>query len=97
ILDIFTEHTQVIMLEYVTAMNILEVEQMKPLDKLEFNDLHGVDLVLFDCDGVTIERGTYIRESEDELHIKTNVISDRMVEKLNELKEYVNIGFSSGR
>lgn len=70
---------------------------MKPITELTKEQLEAIDIIMFDCDGVTIEKGTEIRETENEFFMRTNTISDRMVEKLNKLKKYYTIGFSSGR
>lgn len=74
---------------------------MKPLSQLTKEDIKEVKIVMFDCDGVTVEKGTELKAKEtntySELYVKTNVISDRMVEKLNRLKKHFIVGFSSGR
>lgn len=70
---------------------------MKPITELTKEQLKEIEIIMFDCDGVTIEKGTIIHETEKEFYMRTNVISDRMVEKLNRLKGYYTIGFSSGR
>lgn len=70
---------------------------MLPITELTKEQLQEVDIIIFDCDGVTIEKGTEIKETENEFFMRTNTITDRMVEKINELKKYYTIGFSSGR
>lgn len=70
---------------------------MKPITELTKEQLEAIDIIIFDCDGVTIEKGTEIRETEHEFFMRTNTITNRMVDKLNRLKEHYTIGFSSGR
>lgn len=59
--------------------------------------LKEIKLVCFDCDGVTVREGTKIKETLDELSVKTFSLSDQMAEKLNRLKKYFTIVFTSGR
>ncbi len=64
--------------------------------------LKKIKLVVLDSDGVTVERGTSIRESETEGHwfadIKTNKISPELSEMINRLKKAgMKIMISSGR
>jgi hydroxymethylpyrimidine pyrophosphatase-like HAD family hydrolase len=72
-------------------------DKMKPITQLAKQELKNIDIIMFDCDGVTIKKGTEIRETETEFYMKTNVITDSMVKKLNALKKHFTIGFSSGR
>lgn len=67
---------------------------MLPLSDL---DVSSVEVVVFDSDGVTIKQGTELIETENMLKVKTNVISDEMVRRINELKKYCTIVVSSGR
>jgi HAD superfamily hydrolase (TIGR01484 family) len=72
----------------------------KPLEELDKNFIkENVKAVAFDLDGVIVETGTFLKQSIDgsELMIKTNKLSKRMEEMLNELKKYVRIIFVSGR
>lgn len=70
---------------------------MKPLKSLTKEDIANIKYIIFDCDGVTCEKGTELKETRTELYIKTKDINDRMVEKLNRLKKHFTVGFSSGR
>lgn len=67
---------------------------MQPLEELQIQDF---DVVVFDSDGVTIEKGTELKESETSLEIHTNVIQPDMVKALNELKKHCIVAISSGR
>ncbi|RLC33339.1 hypothetical protein DRH14_05045 [Candidatus Shapirobacteria bacterium] len=69
----------------------------KNLDELKKEDIVKIKLVCFDCDGVTVEKGTeIIKETEREI-IVTKQISSGLVEKIKELSKYFQISFSSGR
>lgn len=70
---------------------------MKLLTELTANDVKDIKLICFDCDGVTVEKGTEIEETETTLKVKTAVLSDEMLGKLLELKKYFHLNFSSGR
>ena len=67
---------------------------MQRLEELQENDF---DVVVFDSDGVTIRKGTELKETEKSLEIQTNVIEPKMVEALNELKKHCIVAISSGR
>jgi len=60
-----------------------------------------IGLVVFDSDGVLVPRGTQIREkfngNDYELWFSTKVVSDRIAQKINWLKETVPVCISSGR
>ncbi len=74
---------------------------MKSLSKLTKKDLARIKLVCFDCDGVTVRRGTEITQKFDQgsnfLKVHTYVISDQMREKIVQLKKSFHVSFSSGR
>ena len=70
---------------------------MKPISNLSRSDIKNIKIICFDCDGVTVERGTEIEEKEDSLFVKTFTLSDSLLRKLIELKKRFHITFSSGR
>jgi HAD superfamily hydrolase (TIGR01484 family) len=70
---------------------------MKPLIELTSNDLKNIKIICFDCDGVTVERGTEIEETEDSLTVKTHALSPNLLEKMLLLKKRFHLTFSSGR
>jgi len=70
---------------------------MKPLSELTKEDLAPLKLLCFDCDGVTVPEGSKITESKGKLVVETKLIEDRLVGKINKLKEKYWIVFSSGR
>lgn len=69
----------------------------RPISEITKKDLEAIKVICFDCDGVTVEKGTRIVENKGEYCVKTNIITERMVEKLKELKKYFHVTFSSGR
>lgn len=74
---------------------------MKPLSDLIKDDIKDIKLICFDVDGVTIKKGTVIRESEtketETLTIKTRLLTDEVKNKLLELKKYFFVAVNSGR
>ena len=70
---------------------------MKPLSELTKDDVKDIKIICFDTDGVTVKRGTDIEEKGSELKIKTNILEDRILEKLQRLKKYFHITVNSGR
>jgi len=70
---------------------------MKSLTKLTKKDVENIKLVCFDCDGVTVRRGTEVEEKGNELKVKTYTLSDSLLKKLVILKKQFHINFSSGR
>lgn len=70
---------------------------MKSLSDLSLNDISGIRLVCFDCDGVTVIKGTQIEETETTLRVETHSLSESMLKKLINLKKHFHINFSSGR
>lgn len=72
-------------------------EPMKPITKLTKRDIENIGIICFDCDGVTVKRGTEVQERGNELKVKTYTLSDSLLKKLNLLKKRFRINFSSGR
>jgi len=74
---------------------------VKPISKLTKDDIKNIKLICFDVDGVTIEKGTFIREKETRetktLITKTKLLDDKMLEGLINLKQYYYIAINSGR
>lgn len=70
---------------------------MKPVTELTPEDIKNIKIICFDCDGVTVERGTQIEEKEDSLFVKTYTLPERLLEKLIKLKKRFHLTFSSGR
>lgn len=70
---------------------------MKSIIELTREDIKNLKIVCFDCDGVTIERGTEIEETETTLNVKTHNLSEELLEKITRLKERFHVNFSSGR
>lgn len=70
---------------------------MKPITDLTKDDIKNIKLICFDVDGVTVERGTQIEETETTLNVKTHTLSDELLKKLQELKKHFTIAISSGR
>lgn len=64
-------------------------------------ELDKTQLLILDSDGVCVERGTKIVERIDnnkyELNIKTNVLSDRIADKIKRLNGRFKIAICSGR
>ena len=69
----------------------------QPLSNLQRKDIENIKLVSFDADGVAIERGTQVLEKDGFLTVKSKVISESMLQKIDRLKKYVHVNFSSGR
>ena len=74
---------------------------MKPITDLTKEDIKDLKLVCFDVDGVTIKKGTDIKEIKSEekttLTVTTANLSAEIRDKLLELKKYYFICVSSGR
>jgi len=70
---------------------------MKTLSQLTKNDIKDIKLLCLDCDGVTVERGTYVQENQNELVVRTKTLTAQFSQKLNLLKKRFLIIFSSGR
>lgn len=73
------------------------MKTMQSITELTKAKIKNLKIICFDCDGVTVERGTDIEETETTLTVKTAVLSDRMLNKLLWLKKYFHLNFSSGR
>ncbi len=74
---------------------------MKPLSALTKDDIKDLKLVVFDVDGVTVKKGTQIEEIKTEINTKftitTSNLTDKMREKLLELKKRFFVAICSGR
>ena len=70
---------------------------MKLVKDLTKDNIKNIKVVCFDCDGVTVPEGTYIRENKGELIVRTATLNDRVAEKLTRLKKHFFLVFSSGR
>lgn len=74
---------------------------MKPITDLTKKDIENLKLVCFDVDGVTIKKGTDIKEEKSKesttLTVKTSNLSDEVLQKMIELKKYYVVAVSSGR
>ena len=70
---------------------------MKSITELTREDIKNLKIICFDCDGVTIKRGTEIEETETTLNVKTHNLSGELLEKIIRLKEHFHVNFSSGR
>lgn len=70
---------------------------MRPITDLSAEDIKNIKIICFDCDGVTVVKGTEIEETEDSLKVKTHTLSPDLLQKLIKLKKYFHITFSSGR
>jgi len=74
---------------------------VKPLSQLTPKRIKNIKLVCFDVDGVTIKKGTFIREKEtpqtETLTIRTQLLEERVKQKLLKLKKYYFLAINSGR
>jgi len=74
---------------------------MKKITDLRKEDIEHIEIVCFDVDGVTIKKGTEIKEvrtlDDTTLTVKTSNLSPRLLKKMIELKKYYVIAISSGR
>lgn len=74
---------------------------MKPITALTKEDIKNIKLIGFDVDGVTIKKGTDIKEVENTdsttLTVTTSNLSPRMLEKMIALKKHFFVSISSGR
>jgi len=70
---------------------------MKPVSQLTKDNIAKIKLLCFDCDGVTVKKGTEIEEKGTALMVKTHTLSDSLLEKLIVLKNRFHLTFSSGR
>ena len=60
---------------------------MKPISQLTISDLQNIKVLCFDCDGVTVPKGTFINESGDHLSITTKHPHPQFVDKISKLKQ----------
>lgn len=70
---------------------------MKAITELSRKDIRDIRIICFDCDGVTVRRGTEISEKGQSLTVKTYSLSNSLLQKLLVLKKHFHINFSSGR
>jgi len=70
---------------------------MKPITELKRSDIENIKIICFDCDGVTVRRGTEIEEKGQSLKVKTYSLSKSLLKKLLVLKKHFHLNFSSGR
>lgn len=70
---------------------------MRLLSELTAQDLQNIKLLSFDSDGVTVQHGTEVLEKAGVLTIKSKVITEDMLEKVEKLKKRFHINFTSGR
>lgn len=74
---------------------------MQPITDLTREDIKNIKLICFDVDGVTIRKGTVVKEEESKeirtLTIRTRLLTGEVREKLLELKKYFFIAINSGR
>jgi len=70
---------------------------MKALNQITKDNIKNIKALCLDCDGVTVKKGTYIQENQNELIIRTKTLTNQLAQKLNLLKKRFLIIFSSGR
>ncbi len=74
---------------------------MKPLTELTKEDIKDIKIVCFDVDGVTIKKGTDIKESKTlestTLTVTTSNLSSEMRDALLALKKHYVVAINSGR
>jgi len=74
---------------------------MKLITELTKEDVKDIKVVCFDVDGVTIKKGTNIKEIKTEesttLTVKTSNLSSEVLKKILALKEKYFVAISSGR
>ena len=69
----------------------------QPINQLTQDHLKNIKIICFDTDGVTVKRGTQIRQKGQELYIKTFSLEPAMLAKLTALKKHFHITINSGR
>ncbi len=69
----------------------------KQITQLTSNDLKNIKILAFDGDGVTMPEGTYLREKDNELVIRSKSPQGSTLESLRELKKRFKLLFTSGR
>lgn len=71
---------------------------MKPLDQMSKKDLDSIKMIVFDVDGVLVQRGTKIKQIGNITTLETKVIREKQIEQIKELnKRKFLINISSGR
>lgn len=70
---------------------------MKPLTDLTKENIKDIKIICFDSDGVSVPKGTEITETENSLSVKTNILPEKLLQKMIKLKKYYHLTFSSGR
>jgi len=74
---------------------------MKPITDLSKENIRDLKIVCFDVDGVTVKKGTDIKEVKTEdtttLTVTTSNLTDEVLQKMIELKNYYVVAVSSGR
>ena len=74
---------------------------MKPVTELTKDDIKDLKVVCFDVDGVTVKKGTDIKEVKEPdtttLTVTTSNLSDEILQKIINLKKYYTVAISSGR
>lgn len=74
---------------------------MKPLTELNKQEVKNIKLICFDVDGVTIKKGTDIKEVRTKenttLTVKTSNLTSEVRDKILQLKKKYIISISSGR
>ncbi len=69
----------------------------KPITQLTSKDLEDIKILAFDGDGVTMPEGTYLKEKDNELIVRTQSPKGNTLEALKELKKRFKLLFTSGR
>jgi hydroxymethylpyrimidine pyrophosphatase-like HAD family hydrolase len=67
------------------------------ISSLTKDHLKNIKLIAFDCDGVTVEKGTEINEKNGQITIITKTISPNLLLKLQNLSSQIPLMFTSGR
>lgn len=74
---------------------------MKPITEISVEEVKKLKIICFDVDGVTVKKGTDIKEVRTEekttLTVTTSNLSDRMLNKMIALKKYFTVAIASGR
>lgn len=71
---------------------------MQPLIQMSKKDLEHIKMIVFDVDGVLVQRGTKIEQIGNTTTLETKVIQEKQIEQIKELnKRKFLINISSGR
>ncbi|MFA6254283.1 MAG: HAD hydrolase family protein [Candidatus Paceibacterota bacterium] len=71
---------------------------MKPLNQISIKDLSQVKMIVFDVDGILVQRGTKIKQVGNTTTLQTKIINKKQIEQIKELHELgFLINISSGR